>query len=41
MKWAVLHAIACSQKTHPYRDINILASIVRVTTPLYFASNEA
>ena len=31
----------CSQKTHPYRDINILPSIVRVTTPLCFASNEA
>jgi len=29
------------QKTHPYRDINILSSIVCVTMPLYFASNEA
>ena len=29
------------QKTHPYRDINMLPSIVRGTTPLYFASYEA
>ena len=29
------------QNTHPYGDINILPSIVCVTTPLYFASNEA
>ena len=27
-----------STKTHLYRDINMLPSIVRVTTPLYFAS---
>ena len=31
----------CSKKTHPYRDINILPSTVRVTTPLCFAANEA
>jgi hypothetical protein len=30
----------CSQKTHPCFDINILPSIVCVTMPLYFASNE-
>ena len=30
-----------SQKTHPYRDINMLPSIVGVATPLYFASYEA
>ena len=29
------------QKTHPYCDINILTSIVCVTMPLYFSSNEA
>ena len=32
---------ACGQKTHPHLDINILPAIVRVTMPLYFASNEA
>jgi len=31
----------CGQKTHPCLDINILASMVCVTMPLYFASNEA
>ena len=32
---------ASGQKTHPYCYINILPSIVCVTMPLYFASNEA
>ena len=32
---------ACGQKTNPYRDINILSSIVCVTMPLKFASDEA
>jgi len=32
---------SCGQKTHPYRDINILSSIVCVTMFLKFASDEA
>jgi hypothetical protein len=32
---------SCSQKTHLCCDIKILPSIVCVTMPLYFASNEA
>ena len=31
----------CGQKTHPYRDINILSSIVCITMPLKLPSDEA
>jgi hypothetical protein len=32
---------SCSQKTHPYHDINILPSIACVIMPLYIDLNEA
>ena len=31
---------SCGQKTHPYRDINIITSAVRATMPLCLAANE-
>jgi len=36
-----LPGFPCGQKTHPYYDISILTSIVRVTMPLCLALNEA